>query len=120
MKHADPNNINVDLNPFQFRQGDVLLLGGPSVALPAAATDITPDEGRVVLALGEATGHAHAFYERACVTLRQAPSRDRYLKVVKTTALLHEEHTAPKVPPGIYRLPKQVEYSPRELVRVAD
>lgn len=34
--------------------------------------------------------------------------------------LRHEEHTAHALPVGIYRLPKQMEYTPAELRRVAD
>lgn len=45
----------------QIRHGDVGLL--PVAAIPAGATDITNTatiDGRVILAEGEATGHAHA------------------------------------------------------------
>jgi hypothetical protein len=34
--------------------------------------------------------------------------------------LTHEEHTAHPIPPGIYQLPVQVEYTPATLRRVAD
>lgn len=34
--------------------------------------------------------------------------------------LKHEEHTAHAIPPGIYHLPRQVEYTPAELRNVAD
>lgn len=52
--------------------------------------------------------------------LWRAPSGDRYLEVKETVTLRHEEHTAHTLPPGIYKLPVQTEYSPQELRRVAD
>jgi len=45
---------------------------------------------------------------------------DRYLEVVETVTLRHEEHTQHMLTPGIYKLPVQVEYTPAELRRVAD
>jgi hypothetical protein len=111
MKYLDPNSINVDLNPFIFRQGDVSLVLVKD--LPEGLTDITPKKGRVVLQHGEATGHAHAFYERGVqVFARDAKAaRPEYLRVVKTAKLLHEEHAPASLPPGLYRLPTQVEHT---------
>lgn len=40
------------------RQGDVLLT--PVSSLPAGCTEVPHDKGRIVLAYGEVTGHAHA------------------------------------------------------------
>jgi hypothetical protein len=48
--------------PFQARQGDVYLI--PVAKLPAGCKPMEPEGGRrFVLAHGEVTGHAHAFYE---------------------------------------------------------
>lgn len=103
-----------------IRQGDVLLL--PVDDLPDGVEDCTPKSGRAVVMEGEATGHAHAFYEGG-VRLYRAPkaARPSYLRVVEADALLrHEEHETAKVPPGIYKIPQQSEYTPEELRRVAD
>lgn len=110
MKRPDPNMINTDLKPFEFRQGDVLLMRVDT--LPEGLTDITPKKGRVVLQFGENTGHAHAFYDRGVhVFARDAKApRPEYLRVVKTAKLLHEEHSPATLPPGLYRLPAQVEH----------
>lgn len=128
---------------FSLRQGDVLLL---SVAtLPQGCTEVPPDGRRIVLAHGEATGHAHAIYDffdfcdsnepaidaaqiansvittaRAKALLWRAPNGERYLEVTAPVTLRHEEHTAHTIPPGIYQLPQQVEYTPAALWRVAD
>lgn len=100
-----------------IRQGDVALVLVSK--LPSEAKDITPDKGRVVLAYGEVTGHAHAVYERESVRLWQAGA-ERFLQVLVKTALKHEEHSTAYLDPGIYQLPTQVEYHPEDLRNVAD
>ncbi len=128
-----------------IRQGDVLLV--PVGPLPAGCAEVPEDKGRIVLAHGEVTGHAHAIYDhaagsadqdggnpavtteiadatiaraRARATLWRAPDGERYLEVSMPVTLRHEEHTAHTIPPGIYKLPRQVEYTPQELRRVID
>lgn len=128
------------LKPTIIRQGDVLLT--PTSKLPAGCTEIPNDKGRIVLAYGEVTGHAHAIADHRAVTstpgaademaeaaiaraqakarLWSAPDGNRYLEVTEPVTLKHEEHTAHGLVPGIYQLPTQVEYTPAELRRVAD
>lgn len=117
------DSINVDLKPLEFRQGDVLLTRIES--LPADLEEVTPKSGRVVLQHGEATGHAHAFYDRGVKVFapKGAPkgSRPTHLQVVKKTALLrHEEHSPASLPPGIYRMPTQVEHTDDDEPRVVE
>jgi hypothetical protein len=102
-----------------YRQGDVLLI---PAKLPANAVQrkITGD---VILAYGEVTGHAHRI-----AVVDEGPERvqlwdagaERFLRVLETTALTHEEHAPVALPPGVYYLPQQVEYTPQEIHRVAD
>ena len=102
-----------------IRQGDVLLI--PVKALPEDLEEMKYEDRAVVME-GEATGHAHAFYDGG-VRLYKAPkaARPSYLRVVETEAFLrHEEHETAKVPPGIYKIPQQSEYTPEELRRVTD
>ena len=103
-----------------IRQGDVLLI--PVTKLPEDVEECTPDKGRVVLMEGEATGHAHAFYDQPVRVFKpKGMNRPTYLRVVETEAFLrHEEHETAKVPPGIYKIPQQSEYAPEELRRVTD
>lgn len=127
-------------NPTTIRQGDVLLT--PVYALPAGCVEVPNDRGRIVLAYGAVTGHAHAIADhrpafapsaraveldgaaiaRAKTKARMlsAPDGQRYLLVTEPVTLSHEEHTAHTIPPGIYKLPVQVEYTPAELRRVED
>lgn len=122
----------------QIRQGDVQL---QQVAkLPDGCTEVLTDNGRrIVLAYGEATGHAHAISDhidhsqpadeitenaiaraQAKARLLVAPNGERYLDVTRTVTLRHEEHDAHILAPGVYRLPRQMEYTPAALHRVQD
>lgn len=126
---------------IQLRQGDVQIQQVDK--LPDGCTEIKPEGNRIVLAHGEVTGHAHAIYDhvkqieaapgaadeiaeaaiaraQSKARLMLAPNGERYLEVKETVHLKHEEHTQHTLPPGIYHLPKQMEYSPAELRRVAD
>lgn len=99
---------------YSDRQGDVLLLA--VATLPADAQEQVV-EGRIVLKHGEVTGHAHAFYAQP-VRLYQTPKKERFLRVVETSYLKHEEHTTVEVPPGLYKLPEQVEWTDQDEPRV--
>lgn len=129
-------------NLLQLRQGDVQIQ--QVTALPAGCTEVPAEGNRIVLAHGEVTGHAHAIYDhkpaqrqaapgaadeiaqaaiaraQAKARLLVAPNGERFLEVRETVTLRHEEHTAHTLPPGIYHLPTQVEYTPAELRRVED
>jgi hypothetical protein len=100
-----------------FRQGDILLIRDDAAQAGAV---IDRDNGRVVLAYGEATGHAHAF-DVAHVTMFQpkAKARDRVLKVVGNVAYLkHDEHSPIEIPPGTYRVVRQREWSDDQEPRI--
>ncbi len=104
-----------------FRQGDVCLIAVD--AIPKAAKKQPAKGKKVILALGEMTGHHHRFEfldSSHNVKLYAADDGARYVHVTKTADLLHEEHSTVKVPAGKYLLPSQVEYTPAELRRVAD
>ena len=99
-----------------IRQGDVCLI--PVTSLPAGAKQ-HESKDRVVLAYGEITGHAHAIYDTTKARLWDS-GVERFLQVLEKCELKHEEHSAATLAPGIYYLPQQVEYTPKELRRVAD
>ena len=104
-----------------YRQGDVLIRRVES--LPKGAQDVTR-QGRIVLAFGEATGHAHALAEGAAREFTFADANEtvrRFLRVVSEQAeVRHEEHTSIPLPPGIYEVILQREYSPRASHAVSD
>ncbi len=98
-----------------FRQGDVLL--EQVDGLPGSgeeARPMAPDEGWVILAYGEATGHFHAVPAQAGELLEVAAADhvDRYLRIRSRTRLTHQEHRAIDLEPGVYRVRIQSEYVP--------
>jgi hypothetical protein len=100
----------------QYRQGDVLV---ESVAtVPPGAVAVARKDGRLVLAEGESTGHAHAIASRRAQMLERAGVL--YLVLLARARLLHEEHGPITLPPGTYRVIRQREYHPEEIRLVAD
>jgi hypothetical protein len=97
--------------PAQVRQGDVLLV--PVDEIPDGARSLARTGGRVVLAEGEVTGHAHAI--RAAGATLLGAGEERYLRVTAPVTLDHEEHAAIEVAPGAYRVVIQREYVPPEI-----
>lgn len=101
-----------------YRQGDVLI-ERVEEDLPADAETIKPDEkNRLILAEGEATGHAHAV--PAIAGALYAAQIGMMLQVTQKTQVLHEEHAAIDLDPGMYKITRQREYFPTEIRRVAD
>ena len=106
-----------------LRQGDVLLMHVATVPDGAIEEDLAKAD-RVVLAYGEVTGHAHAIHRDGAT--RQMPVRawnaaaERFIQVMQGTALRHEEHSPVPMPPGVYKVVHQQEYTPEEIRRVAD
>lgn len=103
-----------------IRQGDVLLV--PVRSIPKGAAPRARDNGRVILAYGEVTEHAHAIADTvddpACELL--ATGDATYLRVDRVSQLVHEEHSAATLEPGTYRVVRQREYSPEAIRNVAD
>jgi len=120
-----------------YRQGDVLLryVGDlPNGLIAVDREDVGPT-GRVVLAHGESTGHAHAFRALSVVGFRKESSEyevntgfhDFILVGGSGATIRHEfasgataEHDPISIPAGGYEILQQVEYSPAALQRVAD
>ncbi len=117
-----------ELNARQHRQGDVFCL--PVSKMPEGCVEIPLEKGRIVLAHGEVTGHAHAIaVDPAAVVnaairkaqLFAAPSGDVYLHVKEPVSLTHEEHTQHNIQPGFYEVPIQVDMTADKMPRrVAD
>ena len=102
----------------KYRQGDVLLTKISS--LPLAAKPVE-DNGTIVLAYGEATGHHHAIRNGKAKMYTDLETLASYIEVAEAMALLeHEEHATIILEPGIYRVGLQREYHPKEIKRVVD
>lgn len=108
---------------MQIRQGDVFVQRVERV--PAGLRELAREGGRVVLAHGEVTGHAHAIADDGVRFFRQASTGETFVRVSKRHArggatLRHEEHTEHFLPAGDYRVVRQREYSPEAVRNVAD
>jgi hypothetical protein len=99
-----------------YRQGDVLI---ERVArIPADAVRQKP-KGRIILALGEATGHHHSVGIDAADWWKQDDGT-QFLQVEKEAVVTHQEHDPITLPAGKYRIRRQREYSPEAIRNVAD
>ncbi len=92
--------------PVSYRQGDVLVVAVD--AIPPHARLVPRDAGRIVLAYGEVTGHAHAIdAPEVEATLLSVSENERFLRLMADVDLAHEEHAAIRIPAGTYRVVQQ-------------
>jgi len=125
--------------PTMFRQGDVLIV--MVAALAAGAKRRERENGRVVLAHGEVTGHAHAI-ERTDVVHYDAPNAEQaaqqlladagftfevspqnepsFLEIPSGADVVHEEHGTVSLPAGNAVVLRQREYAPEQIRQIAD
>lgn len=98
------------------RQGDVLLM--PVASIPKNANQ-QKTKGRIVLAHGEVTGHAHTVDgQRAKLSI--AEGGVTYLTVEQLTEVRHQEHAPVTLEPGKYKVVRQREYTPEAIRNVQD
>lgn len=103
-----------------YRQGDVLLVA--IEAAPQNAETVKRTKRGLVLAEGEATGHAHVITDEAAELVTADEAAELYLLVHGTEAveLTHDEHATVLVPPGTYEVRRQREYQPDAIRQVVD
>ena len=99
-----------DASALMVRQGDVLLVAVPELPKDAVRQ---PRQGRLVLAEGEVTGHAHAILEPDAREFRVGD--ERFVLVRSKAQLVHEEHAPIELPAGAYRVVIQREYEPNPI-----
>lgn len=107
-----------------FRQGDVLVR---QVKKREPTGKDVREQGRVILAHGEVTGHAHEVIAEAPTEIGlppaqffEEPNGKRFLFVNTPCALTHQEHGRIALAPGCYGVIRQREYSPEEIRNVTD
>ncbi|WP_067697802.1 hypothetical protein [Nocardia jejuensis] len=107
-----------------YRQGDVLIVPLRASAVPLTADDAVPEprdgRGRLVLALGEVTGHAHAIQGPGRLIRESSAFGPMLLHLPEGGRVVHEEHAAIPLPKGWYRVVRQREYVPGSVRVVAD
>ena len=110
------------------RQGDVLVSVDLDVKPVGELKKVERENGRVVLAHGEVTGHAHAIEDAEC-DLYVDTKGNLFLDVKKPVVLRHEEHKRehgnhkdgfPVVEKGVHPVRRQREYFPEQIRQVKD
>jgi hypothetical protein len=90
-----------------YRQGDVLI---QQIEKLPQGCNLVEWEGRVILAYGEVTGHAHAI--STDYAKMYTWEGDRLLEIKPGAKLVHEEHATIMLPEGFYKVIQQREYVP--------
>ncbi|MEG3350392.1 hypothetical protein [Novacetimonas sp. GS1] len=105
---------------FLAAQGDILIQQVEH--LPDALVDVAPENNRLIVAYGEATGHHHSFDAHSGMTLFREDGTSNGLFGVATTpvALEHQEHSTITLPPGKFRFIQQRTMHSGIVQRVAD
>lgn len=107
-----------------YRQGDVLIMALEESAVPAnlveAAGELRDGRGRLVLALGEVTGHAHAVPGPGRLIREAGVFGPMLLHLPEGGRVVHEEHAVIALPKGWFRVVRQREYAPGAVRIVAD
>ena len=103
-----------------IRQGDVLIK--PVAMIPAGLAEVPREDGRLILAHGEVTGHAHVVQSQEVRMFGSLTGDDgpRYIEVPNPCNVVHDEHAPLGLDAGFYEVRRQREYSPEEIRRVAD
>lgn len=109
---------------FQARQGDVLV---QQVRKRARRGRAVGERGRLILAYGERTGHAHEVIAAAqdggggvAAQMFEESDGARYLFVARACVLTHDEHGPIALAPGAYSVTIQREYEPDGMRPVLD
>lgn len=106
-----------------YRHGDVIIRR-IDTDIPAEAKPVRdPQDGRMILAYGEVTGHAHAVMGDADlleipaeITERTIADVEKWLQVNDGGAqVVHEEHATIELPPGRYAIVRQREYTSADM-----
>ena len=102
---------------FHVRQGDVLLERIES--MPAGVKKVKRENGRLIIARGEVTGHCHAIEEKSAELFVDKDGK-LFISVEEEVDLVHEEHGTITLPAGVYVYVPQREYAPEEIRKVLD
>jgi hypothetical protein len=98
--------------PLHYRQGDLLFIFQDE----RPAIELTVRPGLVILA-GEATGHAHRLTGGKVL---EALDGTLYLELVEPTRVVHEEHDALTLDPGVWLVVRQREYTSDAIRTIRD
>lgn len=110
------------MKSVMLRQGDVFLL--PCDGIPTKVSTVPAENGHLVLAHGEQTGHSHgiALSDRVALFREDGTGGGLFLSVAgdAPVGLVHQEHSTLPVSPGSYRVIRQRVWDAGAARRVAD
>ena len=90
--------------------------------LPNGTKKVNPENGQYVLAVGEATGHAHTIDSLDTCDVFRDDAGTIWVSVLAPTTIKHQEHGRVTLPKGKYRVGHVREEDPfeREIRSVRD
>lgn len=103
--------------PWMARQGDLLIERIHAIPTTTASlVERARDDGRLILAYGEVTGHSHQIadtIDAPSAAIYDDPSDPGafFLRVASATGLVHDEHARIDLAPGEYRVTRQREFT---------
>lgn len=103
------------IKSIQYRQGDVLI---ERCKRPTGKSK--PAGKSVILAHGEATGHAHVLECDKIISRQDNSDGSFFLTFASNAEVTHQEHNRIALKPGTYRISRQREYSPQAIRNVMD
>jgi|TARA_R110000751_G_scaffold302637_1_gene416799 DNA-binding LytR/AlgR family response regulator len=92
-----------------LQQGDVLLTKVAKDKISKTAKRVAPVRGRLILAEGEATGHAHAVTTEEGIKL-YTMDQILFLTADHDCTVVHEEHGPVTIPKGTWQVGAVQEY----------
>lgn len=95
-----------------YRQGDLLFIRQES----RPADELAERPGLVIVE-GEATGHAHRL---TAGVILEAPNGSLFLELAEAIRVVHDEHDALTLGPGLWLVVRQREYTPQAIRTVLD
>jgi hypothetical protein len=90
----------------QIQQGDVLL--ERIAKLPVGCSVVPRQDGLLIIAKGEATGHHHVIVDKGARLLEL--KGELYLEVTEPAVISHDEHKPLPIPTGIYQVGRVKEH----------
>jgi hypothetical protein len=101
----------------QYRQGDVFIQ-----EIETLPKDVKKQnsKGKIILALGEATGHHHSIEVTEATESFVDAAGLLFLNLKEDTVLTHQEHAPIEINRGTYKVTIQKEYTPQEIRDVQD
>ncbi len=102
----------------QFRQGDILFV--KHTDNPSGDIVSRDHQNRLVVAEGEATGHAHAIHDNAVTLFRDDVLNRAWVVVEEQADVVHEEHDTITLDSGTWMVVYQRQYVRGQIRRVLD